>query len=367
MKHLVFSSLESRMHHSVRGFRRCATRGRVAVLAVGLLLSLGARAGSGFGVTVTHPVRSAWQATVEQLGEVYGYGRLPIQAPMSGWLRGPRLDQGVKVKAGTVLAVIEPPGFAARLSTAKAALKLAGIRLTQITRLYHGRYSARIQLDQARYNLRAAKEAVNGLEREQEGNRLRAPADGTVYYRLPPGAFVNDVNTTPVIAYLDVDLAPWLRIGVTPKRAQDLRRGMRLELRRGVWHGPGIVFSISGSALLDGLVEVLIRPPGNAPLLRGEWAHVRLPGGSGDAWRLPRAALVMQGATAWVYVVRRGRATAVAVALKAASGHSVWVSGPLRAGDEVIVNGAGRIRGTTPVHVVGQIRGELTQTGGSGQ
>lgn len=319
------------------------------ILALWGVVGVAALAASAFPVTVIHPVHTTWQATVDRLGQVESYGRVAIQAPASGWLRGPRPAQGARVHTGAMLGSIAPPGFGARLRSARAALKLAGIRLRQVQRLYHGRYSAQIALDKARAAYQAAQASVDALEREQASNRLRAPADGNVYFRYPVGAFLSNANATPVIADLEISNPIWIRVGVLPSQSDFLKSGARVLLHRGTWRGTGTLRSVGTSALDAGLVPVLIDAPASSPLRAGEWVHSALPGRRGLGWRLPRPALVMRGAKTLVFVMRRDHARAIEVRLLYAAPEAVWVTGPLHADSKVIVHGAGRVRDGTPV------------------
>lgn len=313
--------------------------------------AVSASAASGFPVTVVHPFYSQWQADTDYLARVDSFGHLEVTAPTSGWLRGPHLAQGAHVNAGMILGTIAPPGFDARLHAARSAFRLARIQLRQARHLYHEHDSAIIALDEARNSFHAAESKVQALEIRKTAYRLRAPADGTVYYRLPAGAFVNDANVTPIIAYVDVSRPLWASVNVPPSQARELKPGMKVRLRRGDWSSNARVLSIGGSALHSGLVQVIIHLPGTAPLRAGEWIHAALPAHSGKGWRLPRAALLMQGNRSFVYVLRHGHAQAVDVHLQNAAVPWVWVSGLLGSESRVIVRGADRVTTGTRVYV----------------
>lgn len=307
---------------------------------------------SGIHVTVAHPVRSHWQSINRYLAKVESFGHLPVTAPTSGWFRGPHLTQGAYVKAGTVLGTIKPLGFEAQLRAAKSALRLAQIQLRQARRLYERHDNAIIALDKAKNNYHAAKSKVQALKMKQAAYRLRAPADGTLHYRLPYGAFVNDANVTPIIAYVNVSHPLWISVDVPPSQAQELKPGKKVALRRGDWSHVGKVSSIDDSALPSGLVQVLVRPPAMSPLRAGEWIHVALPGKPGNGWRLPRAALLMQSDHSFIYILQHGHARAISVHLQNAAGSWVWVSGALNADSQVIVKGADRVVNGTRVRLM---------------
>lgn len=314
-----------------------------------------ALAASAFPVTVAHPVYTPWRATTDRLGQVKNYGRVLIQATTSGWLRGPRPPQGAYVHAGESLGSMAPPGFEARLRAARAALELAKIRLRQAQRLYHGRYSSRIALDQARTEFQTAQASVDALEREQTANRLRAPADGNVYFHYPVGAFLNDANATPVIAVLDLSKPIWIRVGVLPSESNLLQSGMRVALHRGTWQGEGTILSVSTSAQDAGLVPVLIGAPATSPLRAGEWVHATLPAHHGLGWRLPRRSLTGKGSQTVVFVVHGNRAHAVEAHVLYATPNAVWVQASLKADSKVIVHGAGRVRDGTRVRQISPV------------
>ncbi len=309
-------------------------------------------AASGLPVTLAHPVQSHWSSTTDYLAKVSSFGRLVVTAPTSGWLRGPRLRQGARVKAGMILGTINPLGFNAQLHAAKSALRLATVQLHQAHNLYKKHDTAVIALDEARNNYHKAESNVQALEMKRAAYSLRAPADGTLYYRLPSGAFVNDANVTPIVAYIDVSHPLWISVDVPPSQARELKPGRKVVLRRGDWRHQGMVSTIDDSALLSGLVQVIIHPPATSPLRAGEWIHVALPGRSGKAWRIPLPALMMQGGHSFLYVLRHGRARAVSVHIQYATKTLVWVSGTLDSASQVIVKGADRVTSGARVHGV---------------
>lgn len=274
-----------------------------------------------------------------------------MTAPQSGWLKGPRVKQGAKVRAGQVLGVIVPPGFTAQLREARANLKLASVRLQAAKRLYHHSYTAKLDLDLSRDNWVAAKAKLDQLIREQRSNTLRSPAGGTAYYRYPAGAYINDANVTPVVADIDLSRPIWLRLYVTESAASRLRRGSKVHLMGSDWKGQGKVRSINSSSQKDGMFEVLVSLPSSKVLHQGQWMRARLCPNYGPAWRVPEKALLINRGHAQVYVIDGSqRAIPINVHIVSSSHRWVWIKGKLSRSSKVVVRGADLVRKGLKVH-----------------
>lgn len=316
-----------------------------------------AHAAHHLAVTVESPAWSRAAHCVHYLGEVTGYGKFPVTAPESGWLKGPRVTQGARVHPGQELGVIVPPELAAQLRNARASLKLTAVQLQAAKRLYHHSYAAQLSLDAARDSWVAAKAKLDGLLREKDSDTLRSPAGGTVHYRYPVGSYINDENTTPVVAFVDLSRPLWLSVYVTGFMASKLRPGKRITLQGSGWTGVGKIRSINSSAQRDGMVEVMVSLPNGRVFRQGQWMRAGLCLEGGHAWRVPEKALLINGGQAQVYVINRvQRAIPIKVQIVSSSSAWVWVKGKLSRSSKLVVNGADRVRRGLKVHIRSQPR-----------
>ncbi|EQD46627.1 efflux transporter, RND family, MFP subunit, partial [mine drainage metagenome] len=181
---------------------------------------------------------------------------------------------------------------------------------------------------------------VQALQGELDNQAIIAPFTGILDYRVPSGAVVN--AGTPIVTLAGRG-APWIEALLSPMSAMRLSRVAPVAIRFAGWSGSGRIHSIGHSARQSGLVTVYVTPPPRAPLLPGEWVQLRFAQRSVPGFVVPLRAVVMQGADAFVFVDRAGRAVRVLVTVLGTRGVRAWVTGGLRSGETVVVRGAGRL------------------------
>ncbi|MHB0872944.1 MAG: efflux RND transporter periplasmic adaptor subunit [Acidithiobacillus ferrooxidans] len=288
-----------------------------------------------------------WSREARVLGTVESIGEVTLTSPVTGRVLGPFLQSG-NVAAGAVVAHIAPPGLHAGILAAQARVAYARTQLERTQKLFQDGVMAQQNVDQAGLALAEARSALRALEAQSGDQVLTAPFAGTLHYLVPPGAVV---NVGSPIARLAGRGEPWARAYVTPAQTQGLRVGTTVAIRAQGWQGQGLVRSVGQSARHLGLVSVYVTLPPDSPLLPGEWLQLLLPSAGGTAFRVPSLAVVMRGARSEVFVVRRGRAVAVAVEVVHTQGKDSWVTGALRAGDMVVISGNTRLDSGTPVEI----------------
>ncbi|MHB1531787.1 efflux RND transporter periplasmic adaptor subunit [Acidithiobacillus sp.] len=286
-----------------------------------------------------------WSREIRVLGTVESIGEVTLTAPVTGRVLGPFLQSG-NVAAGAVVARIAPPGIHAGILAAQARVAYARTQLKRTQKLFQDGVMAQQNVDQAGLALAEARSALRALEAQSGDQVLTAPFAGTLHYLVPPGAVV---NVGSPIARLAGRGEPWARAYVTPAQTQGLRVGATVAIQAQDWQGQGRVRSVGQSARHLGLVSVYFTLPPGSPLLPGEWLQLLLPSAGGTAFQVPTPAVVMRGARSEVFVVRRGRAVAVPVAVVASRGGDTWVQGALQAGEMVVVAGSARMASGTPV------------------
>lgn len=286
-----------------------------------------------------------WSREIRVLGTVESIGEITLTAPVTGRVLGPFLQSG-NVVAGAVVARIAPPGIHAGILAAQARVAYARTQLERARKLFQDGVMAQQNVDQAGLALAEARATLRALEAQSGDQVLTAPFAGTLHYLVPPGAVVNMGSP---IARLAGRGEPWARAYVTPAQTQGLQVGAIVAIQAQGWQGQGRVRSVGQSARHLGLVSVYITLPPDSPLLPGEWLQLTLPSAGGTAFQVPSPAVVMRGARSEVFVVRRGRAVAVPVAVVASRGAATWVQGALQAGEMVVVAGSARMASGTPV------------------
>jgi len=323
------------------------------------------------------PVRVFGIGTVEAR---YAYAVGPTQ---TGRVARMLVDHGDRVRAGQVLAEMDPVDLEARLSGTRATLARAGdaaraaeaqVREAEARRSLAAanaaRYrelaakgfvskelaqnrrgeadaaaaaleAARAQADAARRDLERLAHERDAVSQQIANLRLRAPVDGVVTARLAePGSTV--LAGQALLKVIDPASA-WVRVRVDQARAGALREGQRarIALRSG---GVALAGEVARIELLSDAVteERLVNVTFDAPprgLSIGELAEVTIDGGRiENALVIPSAALRRAGGESGVWRVDGGRARfqPVQAGVQSLDGRTELLAG-LERGDEVIV------------------------------
>jgi membrane fusion protein (multidrug efflux system) len=322
-------------------------RGSTLVLTALLFAVLGTAARAAVPVQTVPVERSPWRSLVRAIARVRSVNHVILSAPLSGRVWEPGRPAG-EAPAGTLLARITPPGLQANLRAARTQLRLAQINVQRDRTLYRdGVVSLQtLQSSRATENQMLAEEQA--LQGQLDNQAIRAPFAGILNYQVPSGAVV---SAGMPIARLDGRGSPWIEALLSPPSAMRLTPAQAVRIRFYGWSGTGRIHGIGHSARQSGLIAVYVTPPPHAPLLPGEWVHLRFAEPPILAFEVPRPAVVMQGANAMVFYDRAGHARRVPVAVLGTHGARAWVQGALRAGEPVIVRGAGRLDEGTPLLV----------------
>ena len=294
----------------------------------------------------TAPVqRSPWRQPLHVIARVRSVNHVTLGAPLSGRVWEPRRPVG-EVRAGTLLARITPPGLQASLQAARTQLRLAHINVQRNQVLYRDGVVSLQTLQSSRATEKQMQAQAQALQGQLADQAIRAPFAGILDYQVPGGAVVG--AGTPIVT-LDGRGTPWIEALVSPMTAMHLTPAQPVRIRFESWSGSGRVHSVGHSARQSGLVAVYVTPPPHAPLLPGEWVHLSFDAPPAPALVVPLPAVVMRGSAAMVFRERAGRALRVPVTVLGTRDGRAWVEGALRAGEPVVVRGAGRIANGTPL------------------
>jgi len=307
-------------------------------------------------VVRTASVRAADPAPLVLSGTVRARYESPLAFQVGGRIVARLVDAGATVRAGQVLARLDPKDVLAQLEAAQAAVRaaqaqwrLAQNELARTERLAAQRFVGEQALDRVRTQLEAARsqlEAAQAQERQArhalEYTELRAPADGVLMeWSAEPGQVVAAGQPVATLAQKgdhEVEAALPERFGRQPPvRGEAVLpdgSAIPLELRE-----------VSGAAdpvsrTFRARYRLLTAEP--PPL--GSVVQVRLPQPPVEGWEVPVRALDERGAGPRVWRVREGRLEAVPVEVLAVENATARVRGPLQAGDHVVAFGTHVLR-----------------------
>lgn len=369
-----------------------------AVLAVAMLLALpGCNDDNKYApppapkVGVAQPAKRPITRYLELTGNMVSLDKVELVARVPGFLREIDYQDGSMVKEGSVLFVIEPAPYEAKVQQAEAELAAMKAKadfaeaefqrqyaLSQTTQFgWQAKfYEAQRNRDESRANLQKAQAALDLAKIELGYTKVTAPFDGIVTTHLAAvGALVGSDRPTPLATILRLDPIhvaanfseqEVLRIIADPKGISTADLG-KIPIELGLMTETGYPHK----GVLDYISPLLDRSTGTLKvrgvlanpdhtLLPGLFAHVRVPPSQGpeqDALLVPDTALGTDQAGRYVLVVDKDdMVDKRSVTVGPAVGDMRVIETGVGADDRVIVAGLSRA-------VPGQkVRAELVAT-----
>lgn len=317
------------------------------------------------------PVEAARVAAPGAAGSVTGAGTLERRREMAlsfripGVLTALRVEAGDSVRAGQVLAAIDPAGVDARQQQTAADLERAKRDVERDKTLFEKGYVSRQRIDDRTSVLKAAQAAYDAARFDRRWATLASPVSGVVLERRAQAGEV--VAAGQVVARVaDLTSPLVLRLPLAARDAARVRVGDTAQVTVEDLQANGGSQALSGRVTRVGeaadtrtgaiSVEIeLSAPPAN--LRSGQVAHaslsVRTAPSQGAAYaRIPaEAVLEATGQRAFVYRFDGGKARRTAVGFGGFDGDDALVSG-LPDGAQVITAGAGFVADGEAVQVV---------------
>ena len=289
-------------------------------------------------VTVSQPINREVVEWEEYTGRLEAVESVEVRARVNGYLQSIHFKNGVTVKQGDLLFVIDPRPYQAELERAKAELALANARLERTSKdlgraqvLVRSRAVSEEEVDtrvsdqrQAQESVQAARAMVNAAQLNVEFTQVRAPISGRISRNLVSvGNLINGgttqstllttiVSLDPIYCYFEADERSFLR-GIRQARNGDRANGragkqpiyVALADEEGFPHQGSIDFVDNRLDQNTGTITVrAVLPNADLLLTPGLFARVRVP--SGDKYRalmLPPEAVASDLSQQFVFVV----------------------------------------------------------------
>ena len=319
-------------------------------------------------VRLDHPHRADIAQNVVKTGSLVAPSRVDVCAKIAGRLASLQLDdgtpveEGVRVRKGQRIALIEDREYRAALAAAEAGLQAAEATLQDATREYdrtkalfedgtataQERDTAQATFERARAAVAQAKAQLETAQISLDETVLVAPMDGVVSARaVDPGALLS--AGARVVTLTEVD---WLRFQIyvsTSFYGALTRPGVPMEVVVDAYPGETVhakisrVYPIADDATRTVLVEARIDNP-EGKYLPGMFAVGTLNlNRHENAVVIPYDAVVRNVRENIVYVRRGNEARAVRVELGIRDDAIVEVLSGLEESDEIVVSGQHRL------------------------
>ncbi|MHB9800123.1 MdtA/MuxA family multidrug efflux RND transporter periplasmic adaptor subunit [Pseudomonas sp. MT3] len=338
---------------------------------------------AGQGTAVTVSVAPALKGDLpvhyHALGTVTAYNTVNVRARVSGQLVKVPFQEGQEVKAGDVLAVIDPRPFQAALDQAQgtllqnqAQLKNAQIDLARYKGLYAEDSIAKQTLDtqealvrQYEGTLKTNQGQVSDAKLNLEFTQVRAPISGRVGLRqVDVGNLVTSGDTTPLVVITQVKpisvvfSLPQQQLGTIarelygdkPVPVQALDRNQNQTLASGVLKTlDNQIDTTTGTVKLKAGFD-----NDDHKLFPNQFVNVRLLAETlQGVLTIPANAVQRGNDGTYVYKVgEEDKAKRQLVTLGTSEGERVVVSEGLKEGDRVVVEGTDRLRDGMRMNIV---------------
>jgi membrane fusion protein (multidrug efflux system) len=282
-------------------------------------------------------------------------GEAQVVAKTSGVLLQLLAEEGDQVKAGQVLARIDPERPRLEMERARATVRKLENNYRRSQELLESKLVSAEASDQIRYDLEAARALYQLAQLELSYTNIVAPIDGVIAARaVKPGNLIQlnsslfrIVDTSRLEAVLNVperDLAT-MKEGLTVRMTADAMPGDVFE---------GVIDRVS--PVVDagsGTFRVVTVFPGGEGLRPGMFGRIEVVYDQrNDALTVPRSALLQDAGETAVFAVRDSKAVRVPIEVGHLSGELAEVRKGLEEGDQVVTAGMVALRDGAAVEVL---------------
>lgn len=330
-------------------------------------------------VRVAPVERGEFEVYAKALGTVTPLNTVNVRSRVAGELVEIHFEEGQRVKAGDLLAVIDPRAYEVALQQAegtlqqnRALLQNAQLDLDRYRGLFADDSIAKQTLDtqqalvnQYKGTLAANQAAVNEAKLNLQFTKIRAPIDGRVGLRqLDQGNLVAANDTTPLVVITQtqpIAITFTLPENELPPVISRFRRGEELSVQ--AWDrgertllGEGVLESLDN--LIDtttGTLKMKARFDNEAELLiPNQFVNARLRVETlPDAVLIPSAALQFGSRGNYAYVVGEDSKVELRVLeVGPSNGDRTVVVNGLNPGERIVMEGTDRLRDGSEVEVV---------------
>lgn len=323
-----------------------------------MLIGLLSACGAGEPEKAADPVIDVRVATIgssSEAGTISAAGTVALRRESqlgftsAGRIARLSVNEGDRVRAGQVLAALDPTTTASTLATAEAERVRASREYERSRDLFTKGWVPRPRVDSAEAALRAAEANVRSAGFQANNSRIVAPGSGIILSRLAePGQVVG--AGTPVLVLGEAMSGMVLRLAVPDRDAARLRAGTPVQVNIGaLGEGTltGRIIEIAGRAdPATGTFLVEVGLPSDARLRSGQVgsAQMLVEGAASTALAVPpQAVFSARAGQGFVYVIAGDKVRVRRIEIAETNDNSIRVLSGLRSGERVAVSGIDRL------------------------
>lgn len=305
-------------------------------------------------------VIAATRRSISQFFETHGALEAEREVDLVTRLAGPiielKAEEGMKVRAGQLLARIDDREMRSSLAVSEVRLEETKLAYERVKRLFGSELVSQETVDQALANYQSAQGDYEQLKIQLQYSEIKAPFGGLVVLRYVKFAENLSVNQ-PLFRLSDFDplLCP---IQVPERQLSRLHAGQPAQLQVEAWPGESFAAKVLRiSPVVDaetGTIKVTLEIDGQSKLRPGMFASVFLEVETREnALVVPKAALALDALEDTVFVVANGIAERRTLKLGFRNSDSMEVLEGLQEGDQVVVVGQDGLSEGTPLEILG--------------
>jgi membrane fusion protein (multidrug efflux system) len=298
-------------------------------------------------VIAAHPELKDFAQQVEALGTVRANESIDLTAKVAGRVTAIKFREGQQVKAGDVLIELDSDEARADLAAAEAAAADSRSQYRRSQELFQTHVLSAAQLDQINATLLANEAKVQAARSRLNDRILSAPFAGRVGLRnislgglVSPGAVITTLDDTSVVK---------LDFSVPEVFLSQVKEGLQIHARTSAYRDTSFTGHVTS-------VDTRVDPVSRAVTVRaqienrdgrlkpGMFMTVQLVRPEGKALLIPEQAVVPEGDSKYVFVVREGKAQRVPVQIGRRRPGEVEVVEGLSAQDQIVVEGTQKLR-----------------------
>ena len=290
-----------------------------------------------------------------------------IRAKTPGYITHVLVDEGQAVKQGQPLFRLETQTLTEDAGAAQANVQAAQVEVDKLKPLVEKGIIGSAQLQTAQARLAQAKASYQSVTANIGYATLKSPINGYVgSIPFREGALVSPGDPTPlttvsdtdsVYAYFGINERDYLKLLQTTEGntlSEKIKNLPPVELRLvngEIYKQPGTIQTVTGQVNeATGTVSVRAIFPNSGRLLaNGNSGKIRIPNTYHDVPVVPETATYEQQGRVYVYQVRQDTAVSTAIGVKDRVNNLVVVASGLKAGDEIVADGVGKLRDNTPI------------------